>query len=264
MPFDSEGNFTRIHSWEDDRVNDIDIVTDHADEEDDNFADGLSQTYLRDGRVAMRGNMDMASFQIKNLGRGALDGDAVNKKQVDDAVSKLEGKLDAAIKSVFSLGDVKASLQTANHGSWLLCDGQAVSRTDYVNLFELIGTKFGAGDGVTTFNIPDYRGKFLRGLGGDSAKDIYTTQEEGLPNITGSAQLAQAKWDGGPDSYSGALKIDSGVNNKIQFSAGGGWDGTGRVPVSFDAARSSGVYGKSAHVTPINQAVNYFIKAKED
>ena len=131
-------------------------------------------------------------------------------------------------------------------------------------MFELVGTNFGAGDGVTTFNIPDYRGKFLRGLGGNSAEDVYTTQEEGLPNITGSAQLAQAKWDGGPDAYSGALKIDSGVNNKIQFSAGGGWDGTGRVPVSFDAARSSAIYGKSGHVTPVNQAVNYFIKAKED
>ena len=90
MPFDSEGNFTRIHSWEDDRVNDIDIVTDHADEEDDNFADGLSQTYLRDGRVAMRGNMDMASFQIKNLGRGALDGDAVNINSKESWMPRLK------------------------------------------------------------------------------------------------------------------------------------------------------------------------------
>ena len=37
MPFDSEGMFSRLHNWEDDRINDIDIVTDHHDEEDDNF-----------------------------------------------------------------------------------------------------------------------------------------------------------------------------------------------------------------------------------
>ncbi len=263
MPFDSEGNFTRIHSWEDDRINDIDIVTDHHDEEDDNLAEGLSQTFLRDGRVAMRGNIDAGNFQIKNLANGALDYDAVNRKQVLDKLDELKTEIKEIMNDNMHLGDIKASLQTANHGTWLLCDGQAVSRTDYVDLFELIGTNFGAGDGVATFNLPDYRGKFLRGLGGDSAKDIYTTQEEGLPNITGSAQLAQAKWDAGPDAYSGALKIDSGVNNKIQFSAGGGWDGTGRIPVSFDAARSSAVYGKSAHVTPVNQAINYFIKAKE-
>ncbi len=264
MPFDSEGNFTRIHSWEDDRINDIDIVTDHHDEEDNNLAEGLSQTFLRDGRVAMRGNIDAGNFQIKNLANGALDYDAVNRKQVLDKLDELKTEIKDILNDNMNLGDIKASLQTANHGNWLLCDGQAVSRTDYADLFELVGTNFGAGDGVTTFNIPDYRGKFLRGLGGNSAEDVYTTQEEGLPNITGSAQLAQAKWDGGPDAYSGALKIDSGVNNKIQFSAGGGWDGTGRVPVSFDAARSSAIYGKSGHVTPVNQAVNYFIKAKED
>lgn len=50
MPFDSEGIYTRFHNWEEDRENDIDIVTDHADEEDNGFADGLSLTFLRDGR----------------------------------------------------------------------------------------------------------------------------------------------------------------------------------------------------------------------
>jgi microcystin-dependent protein len=42
---------------------------------------------------------------------------------------------------------------------WLLCDGSAVSRTTYAALFAVIGTGFGAGDGVTTFNVPDYRGR---------------------------------------------------------------------------------------------------------
>ena len=49
MPFDSEGVFSRLHNWEDDRINDIDIVTDHMDEEDNNFADGLSQCFLKNG-----------------------------------------------------------------------------------------------------------------------------------------------------------------------------------------------------------------------
>lgn len=47
MPFDSQGNFTRLHSWEQDRIDDIDIVTDHHDAEDDNFADGFNQCFLR-------------------------------------------------------------------------------------------------------------------------------------------------------------------------------------------------------------------------
>ena len=46
---------------------------------------------------------------------------------------------------------------------WLLCDGSAVSRTDYADLFTAIGTAFGAGDGSTTFNLPDLRGRVAVG-----------------------------------------------------------------------------------------------------
>ncbi len=44
---------------------------------------------------------------------------------------------------------------------WLMCFGQAVSRTTYANLFAKIGTIYGAGDGSTTFNLPDCRGRAL-------------------------------------------------------------------------------------------------------
>ncbi|MBB5074402.1 microcystin-dependent protein [Bartonella callosciuri] len=47
---------------------------------------------------------------------------------------------------------------------WLLCDGKAYSRRTYRALFEAIGTTWGQGDGVATFNVPDFRGMFLRGL----------------------------------------------------------------------------------------------------
>jgi microcystin-dependent protein len=46
---------------------------------------------------------------------------------------------------------------------WLLCDGSTVSRTTYPNLFAAVGTLHGQGDGSTTFHLPDYRGRFLRG-----------------------------------------------------------------------------------------------------
>ena len=51
----------------------------------------------------------------------------------------------------------------------LACDGAAVSRAAYPELFRAIGTTFGAGDGSTTFNLPDLRGKFVRGTGGNAA-----------------------------------------------------------------------------------------------
>ena len=58
---------------------------------------------------------------------------------------------------------------------WLLCNGSAVSREDYVILFEAIGTAYGAGDGSTTFNVPDLQLKFARGAGSGSAVGESTT-----------------------------------------------------------------------------------------
>lgn len=58
---------------------------------------------------------------------------------------------------------------------WLLCYGQAVSRSTYATLFALIGTTFGSGDGSTTFNLPDMRGRSPLGkdnMGGSSANRV--------------------------------------------------------------------------------------------
>lgn len=54
---------------------------------------------------------------------------------------------------------------------WLECNGAAVSRTAYAALFAAIGTTFGAGDGTTTFNLPDLRGEFIRGWDHDRGVD---------------------------------------------------------------------------------------------
>jgi len=52
---------------------------------------------------------------------------------------------------------------------WLYCDGSAISRTSFSNLFEIIGTRYGVGDGSTTFNLPDYRSKFPYGTATSSS-----------------------------------------------------------------------------------------------
>ena len=87
MPFNSEGIFKRLHNWEDDRINDIDIVSDRHDEEDDNFAEGLSQCFLRNGLSKMTGNFDAGLFKICNLSNGQSSLDAVNKSQLDSVNS---------------------------------------------------------------------------------------------------------------------------------------------------------------------------------
>ena len=109
MPFDSNGLFTRMHNWEDDRKNDIDIVSDRHDEEDDNFADGLSECFLKDGRVSMKGILKMGGFQIRNLAKGAQDTDAVNKSQLDaDSKLKLRCKRPITITGFCATGRLSA------------------------------------------------------------------------------------------------------------------------------------------------------------
>ena len=59
-----------------------------------------------------------------------------------------------------------------DRSGWLLCYGQAVSRTTYASLFTALGTTYGVGDGSTTFNLPDLRGRTIAGqddMGGTSA-----------------------------------------------------------------------------------------------
>ena len=67
----------------------------------------------------------------------------------------------------------------------LACDGSEVSREAYSELFAVLGTKAGAGDGSTTFNLPDFRGCFIRGTGGNAAA-LGVEQEDAIRNITGS------------------------------------------------------------------------------
>lgn len=68
-------------------------------------------------------------------------------------------------------GSVLPYAGTAAPTGFLMCDGSQVSRTTYAALFAAIGTAHGNGNGTTTFHLPDYRGRFLRGKDGGAALD---------------------------------------------------------------------------------------------
>lgn len=92
-------------------------------------------------------------------------------------------------------GTVLPFAGAAAPNGWLLCYGQAVSRTDYAILFGIIGTTFGTGDGSTTFNLPDLRGRVPAGkdnMGGTPANRL-TTAGSGVDGPTlGAAGGSQA------------------------------------------------------------------------
>jgi len=65
----------------------------------------------------------------------------------------------------FPIGSIMLFAGSSVPALWLNCDGSAISRTTYSALFTAIGTTFGAGDGINTFNVPDTRGRTAIGTG---------------------------------------------------------------------------------------------------
>lgn len=132
---------------------------------------------------------------------------------------------------------------------YLICNGATVSRTTYDNLFEVIGTTYGAGDGSTTFNLPQLSdGRFIRGE--STAGNVHVA---GLPNITGTSN-----WQGVSPNGSA-----SGAFGRSTTSGGETFGGSGSKNIiifDFNASRSSGVYGRSTTVMPQSLSMRYYIK----
>lgn len=155
------------------------------------------------------------------------------------------------------VGDYKMSAQTADHDNWFICNGRAISRTEYSELFALIGTSFGTGDGSTTFNLPDFRDKTMWGASGN----LNSTLAAGLPNITGSLQ------PGGISglTYSTGISYVDGCFSSSQAESGNTMKSTGAANVNcikkaiFDASESNQIYGNSTTVQPPAICVNVFI-----
>lgn len=109
------------------------------------------------------------------------DGDGTNGQ-----VLSTDGAGQLGWSSAFSSGMLVPFAGSSAPGGWLLCYGQAVSRTTYAALFSAIGTTYGSGDGSATFNVPDLRGRVIAGqddMGGSSANRL-TNQSGGLNGDT--------------------------------------------------------------------------------
>lgn len=143
------------------------------------------------------------------------------------------------------VGTIIAVAYTGVPEGYMHCNGAAVSRTTYVNLFNKIGTFYGDGDGSTTFNLPNTVARFLEG--GISAGTYY---EAGLPNITGNISAFRINISGAFEGSNNTNRYDGWEDKEDEYA----------VSTSFDASRSNRIYGASNTVQPPAMTVIYCIK----
>lgn len=151
-------------------------------------------------------------------------------------------------------GDVKGTLGTDVPTGWLVANGQAVSRVTYAALFAAIGTTYGAGDGSTTFGIPDLRGEFLRGWddgrGVDSGRALGSAQAQAL-QLHGHPYFTAA--NNGNTDVQGGLATEFEGTKRVQPAY------TGTPEQMSDQSRLIGGFG-GAETRPRNIAVRWLIK----
>ena len=134
---------------------------------------------------------------------------------------------------------------------FLLCNGAEVSRASYAKLFARIGTTFGAGDGETTFAIPDYRGFFLRGKGGNSAADFSTAQSDQFQGHSHHSDIREHVYGSGDGA---AVQRTNGTDEGLHYDSPDMHIYEPMTYGSYEAAR----FGTETRQK--NKAVNFFIK----
>lgn len=123
----------------------------------------------------------------------------------------------------FLVGQVIFTAGSAVPSGFLKCNGAAVSRITYAALFTVCGTIYGAGDGSTTFNLPDLRGEFIRGWddgrGVDSSRVFGSVQADNFKSHTHTVQSVRSSTL--TSTMAGGSSWPIGGTDIVSTSAGG-------------------------------------------
>ena len=171
----------------------------------------------------------------------------------------LEATIKAGVEHFggFPPGSMIAFAGKAIPEGWLLCNGALVSRTTYARLFAAIGTAWGAGDGSTTFKLPDADGRVMQGV--TDASKVGQYLGAGLPNIIGT--VASADLHDASENYLGAFAVNG------EFVAGNVRSGNVASSAQFRkanflASKSKAIYSDDTNtVQPLALQALIIIKA---
>lgn len=199
MPFDANGIYTLPPGYFV-QVG-MDVLPSQHNPPFEDIRQALSGVLLRSGIAPMTGILQMGGNKIEDIGAATNPGDAVRYDQFLAA-------LPVGFPAMWPAEDPP--------DGWLEMDGSAISRVDFSELFAVIGTRYGAGDGSTTFNIPDDRGIFVRGYdngaGIDPGRVFGSFQDSSVESHTHSVN---------PPSTSLSISSAGSHNLLIRESSGG-------------------------------------------
>lgn len=200
--------------------------------------------------VKARKNSTGSVFERARL--NFIEGSGITLTVADDAVDNEIDITITAAGSTMPPGAITEYGGSSAPADWLLCDGTAVSRTTYSALFAIIGTDHGVGDGSTTFNLPDFRGRMPVGKGSNAAVNVLGENE----GVTEANRRPQHRHTAHSHTAPYAL-VDSGGANAAVVA------GDASTPV-FSTPTSS-VDGGSGVATdslnaPAYLVINYIIK----
>lgn len=166
-----------------------------------------------------------------NLNAGKVETTAIDTDTTLAANSDSNVPSQKAIKTYVDAGGSAANLQrllptgtilpyaaSVAPSYFLLCDGSAVSRTTYAALFAVIGTSYGIGDGSSTFNLPDARGRAIVGAGTGTKVATFASRASNVITVTGLTNIANNEFQTGQAvTYHSTSTVMTGLSNDTVY-----------------------------------------------
>lgn len=174
----------------------------------------IEDTTVVGGLVDVDGNLLLTTREGTEINAGYVKG-----PPGQDGIIGVDGAPGTPGDTAIPAGTVTLWVGETAPTNWLICEGQAVSRTAYPSLFNAIGIKYGAGDGVNTFNLPNLKGRTPVGL------DTSQTEFNALAKVGGSkTHLLTAAQSGIRDhTHPFGWGTPNGDLLGLQGGGGGGW-----------------------------------------
>tara|TARA_R100000541_G_scaffold2321_1_gene8726 strand:+ start:490 stop:1824 length:1335 start_codon:yes stop_codon:yes gene_type:complete len=187
---------------------------------------------------------------------------------VDGVTSSIQTQINLAVAQT-PAGAIMPFAMSSVPTGWLECNGSAVSRSTYASLFSAISDDYGAGDGSSTFNLPDLRGTFIRGFANGSSNDadrasrtnrgdgttgdvVGSKQADAIRNIVGEYKNVASPFPQGDAAATGAFFLGSSGAGQTGITGS-----SGTPNLKFDASRN---VATGSDNRPLNVQMMYCIK----